>query len=283
MIFILEIILFVALFPILYMLIEYLYYRNNKRISEAKGEFTKDNYVAFLSIQRKLEKNKKIKGLFQRKNDKLKKNGYPLKLNAFSYYMIKFLAAVIFILCTISGKLNTALILAVILMMFLPDFMCLSLAKKEKLEILGDLPNINDILNIQSSAAGMNLGTALTEVFDVAKCKRLKENLIQLSIEISLTKNVPLALDHFVENFDMTEIDSFVLAIKQSIKTGRTKELLDSQSELLKDAGISRVNAKTKEISLWIGLVGGLIFLGLAGEMLFSFGYQIYDGLKNLF
>ena len=273
----------ICIFFLVYALIEYFYYKNNKNIIEAKGEYNKKSYNAFLKLQQKLEENKKIKGLFYKKEMELKRIGYPLKLNGFKYYMLKTLILVLFFCLSLSGNLNTSLVIATLMMLLLPNLMCKLIKDKENLQILGDLPYINDVLNIQSSAAGMDLGTSLTEVFDVAKSKRFKEKLIQLSIEINLTKNIPEALEHFIEHFDLPELDSFVLAIKQSVKTGRTKELLDSQSELLKDASLVRINAKTKEISLWIGLVGGLMFLGIASLMLFSFGSLVYEGLKSLF
>ncbi|MCH4236466.1 MAG: hypothetical protein LKF66_00720 [Clostridium tyrobutyricum] len=206
-----------------------------------------------------------------------------MKLNGFTYYLYKISILILFILLTISGGFSSLLIFAMAIAFFFPDIIIKSIMKKEKNEILGDLPNINDVLNIQAGSAGMDLGTALSEVFDIANCKRLKEKLIELSIEISLTKNIPNALDRFAQNFNITEIDSFVISLKQAVRTGRSKELLDSQSELLKDAALARVSVKTKEIKLWIGLVGGLIFLGLAPLIIYSFGIQLYSSFKNIF
>ncbi|MCH4200935.1 MAG: hypothetical protein LKF87_11240 [Clostridium tyrobutyricum] len=282
MILILKIIFPIVLFFIVYCFIEYIFFKNNKRIDEAKGKHI-NNYSPFQNLRNGLEKNKKMKGLFYKKDLSLKKIGNPMKLNGFTYYLYKISILILFILLTISGGFSSLLIFAMAIAFFFPNIIIKSIMKKEKNEILGDLPNINDVLNIQAGSAGMDLGTALSEVFDIANCKRLKEKLIELSIEISLTKNIPNALDRFAQNFNITEIDSFVISLKQAVRTGRSKELLDSQSELLKDAALARVSVKTKEIKLWIGLVGGLIFLGLAPLIIYSFGIQLYSSFKNIF
>jgi pilus assembly protein TadC len=272
----------VALFFIVYFAADYLYFKNNKSVLEAKGEYKK-KYCAFQGLKTGIEKNERLKNIIEKKDEKLKKMGNPLKINGFTYYLYKLVILILFTILLLIGDMNGSLIFALAIAAFLPDFMINSLYKKEKFQILGDLPNINDVLNIQSGAAGMDLGSALVEVFDVAKCKRLKDKLIELSIEISLTKNIPDALDKFAQNFDITEIDSFVLALKQAITTGRSRELLDSQSELLKDASIARISAKTKEIGMWIGLVGIFIFLGLTSIILYSFGIQIFSSFKDIF
>ncbi|KAA8663454.1 hypothetical protein ACFHWD_12615 [Clostridium sp. MT-14] len=282
MLFILKLIFLVALFFIIYFEADYLYFKNNKSVLEAKGEYKK-KYYAFQGLKAGIEKNERLKNIIEKKDEKLKKMGNPLKVNGFTYYLYKFVILILFTILLLMKDMNSSLVFALVLAAFLPDFMINSVYKKEKFQILGDLPNINDVLNIQSGAAGMDLGSALVEVFDVAKCKRLKNKLIELSIEISLTKNIPDALDKFAKNFDITEIDSFVLALKQAITTGRSKELLDSQSELLKDASIARISAKTKEISMWVGLVGGFIFIGLASIILYSFGVQIFSSFKDIF
>lgn len=282
MLFILKIVFLAALFFIIYFAVGYLYFRCNKSISEAKGEHRK-KYSAFQDLKSEIEKNDKVKNIVEKKDKNLKKMGNPLKINGFTYYLYKVVILILFTILFLTSDVSFSLVTALLIAVFLPDFMIKSLYKKEKFEILSDLPNINDVLNIQSGAAGMDLGSALVEVFDVARCKRLKDKLIELSIEISLTKNIPDALDKFAENFDIPEMDSFVLALKQAVTTGRSKELLDSQSELLKDAAISRISVRTKEISMWIGVVGGFIFIGLTSLILYSFGIQIFSSFKDIF
>lgn len=283
MLFILKIVFLFIAFFIAYSAVEYIYFKNNKRVKEARGEYKIRSKSTFDRFKRYIEKNDKAKNVIERKDEKLKKLGNPLKINGFSYYVYKFFMLVMLILFTISGEMSFSTIVILAVITIFPDVMIKSISQKEKAEILGDLPNITDILNIQSGAAGMDMGIALMEAFSIAKCRRLKEKLMELSIEISLTKNIPAALDKFASNFNLAEIDSLVIALKQAVITGKSRELLDSQSELLKDAALTRISLKTKEVGMWIGLVGGLFLLGIAPLVLYSFGTQLTSSFTQIF
>lgn len=149
-------------------------------------------------------------------------------------------------------------------------------------KILNDLPDICDILNVQTTA-GVGLGTALCEVYDIPKCKRFKKALIELAAQINITKNPADAIDRFVSRFNLIELKSFALSIKQALQTGKSKDILNKQSDILKANNIFRIQERTKKIDSQLALIAVIIFFGVILFVVYSFSIQLNENLINIF
>lgn len=256
----------------------------NKNISEARGEESKYGIKKQIyKIEIKALKKDKILSILEKKKRKMIQQGNPMNLSVYVFYMFKITPVIVVALFFISvGVYNIPALLVLIIIYNAIDLLYYFSNLDDNKRIIQDLPNIYDVLNIQSTA-GVNIGMALTEVFEAAKSKRFKATLMTLSAEINLTKSIEKALDNFNDKFNLMEIDSFVLAIKQSIKSGRCRELLSNQSEIMKENNLLEMSEKTKEINVWIMIVGVLMFIGISAIIILSFKDQIGSSLNNIF
>lgn len=255
----------------------------SKNILIARGELgkRKSNRSATYIKQNILEKDY-LFNILEKKKKKIKRQGNPYKLTLTSYYLFKIVPAISVAILLITLRMVDLTSLAIVIFVYnLIDLLYYLANKQENIKIRKDLPNIYDILDIQSFA-GINIGIALTEVFAMAESKRLKEDLMELSAEINLTKNVEQSLDKFIEKYDLIELESFVLGVKQSLESGRNREIFANQSEILKENNLLDISEKTKQINIWIGLVGFLIFIGVLGITGLAFKDIIGNGFKSI-
>lgn len=281
-----KVMIFICLFFIVYIIAREIYKLFNKKIIEAQNKYNVTK-LQMKKIEKNFYKNEKYKGIFEKTEIKLKKQGNPLKLTPISYYALKFGLTAICLIVTIKFRSDNVLnfikgIGISVGAYFVIDAIYYFSNKDDKEKILADLPDICDVLDIQTSA-GVNLGLALTEVYDIAKLKRFKGSLIKLAAEINITKNPERALDNFLSEYDLLELESFGLAIKQAIKTGKTKEILGNQSEVLKQNNIFAIQRETKKLITYMMVVGILIFCATISIVTFSFGMQISDSLNGIF
>lgn len=235
------------------------------------------------SIEKMLIKKEKHKGRLEKTEIKLKKLGNPLKLTPIRYYAIKYGFPIILVIVgTLTGGNKFVIFYTSIFAMFLLDWVHRYNYKKVKKQIRRDLPDIYEILDIQTSA-GAHIGHALTEIYDVPKCKRFRDDLQELAAEINLTKNIERAVDNFMDKYDYNEIDSFGLAIKQSLKTGKTKEMLENQGEYLKNNNILSIQEETKQISKRVGLIVLMLLAGGLLLLFYAFFTQASDSTTYIF
>lgn len=258
----------------------------NRRIAEARGETkVKKESKSLKTINTKMMGAKKFTSMHSRIENKLRASGNPFKLTPFTYYMWKVLGWVIATVLSFSSGYGfiTACMLGV-MGFFLVDLLHLINDADDNKKINKDLPDINDTLTIQTSA-GVVLGLALTEIADIASLKRLRADLTMLAANINVTKNPDEALSKFVENYvGFYELEAFVLALQQALKTGKSKDILKGQSSILKENKLFIIEDETKRIdSGTVILLSLLLFVGAIAIVFFSFKSQISENLNQMF
>ena len=278
-----RILFFICLLIISLLIIRKIDLSLNKRILEVQGneEFLKKK---FKRLEFKIGSFYKCQSIFEKRRKKLKQAGNPYHLTPFTYYIIKTVPAFIVLLIFMFKNmlLRVESIALVVILYYLVDILQYVRNKKDNNEIKLDLPKMYDLLSIQD-AAGINIGMALTDLFDVVKNKRLKLRLIELSANIIITKNLETSLDSFMENFNLPELESFVIGIKQSQKTGASKELIENQGEILKEVAVDDKTVEIKNVSIKISIALIFMFLGISLLIIFSFSKLLGSSLKFLF
>ena len=278
-----KILFFVCLLTISFLIVRKIDLSLNKRILEVQGneEFLKKK---FKRLEFKIGSSYKCQSIFEKRRKKLKQAGNPYHLTPFTYYIIKTVPAFIVLLIFMFKNmlLRVESIALVVILYYLVDILQYVRNKKDNNEIKLDLPKMYDLLSIQD-AAGINIGMALTDLFDVVKNKRLKLRLIELSANIIITKNLETSLDSFMENFNLPELESFVIGIKQSQKTGASKELIENQGEILKEVAVDDKTVEIKNVSIKISIALIFMFLGISLLIIFSFSKLLGSSLKFLF
>ena len=278
-----KILFFVCLLTISFLIVRKIDLSLNKRILEVQGneEFLKKK---FKRLEFKIGSSYKCQSIFEKRRKKLKQAGNPYHFTPFTYYIIKTVPAFIVLLIFMFKNmlLRVDSVVLILLIYYLVDILQFIRNKKDNNEIKLDLPKMYDLLSIQD-AAGINIGMALTDLFDVVKNKRLKFRLIELSANIIVTKNLETSLDSFMGNFNLPELESFVIGIKQSQKTGASKELIENQGEILKEVAVDDKTVEIKNVSIKISIALIFMFLGISLLIIFSFSKLLGSSLKFLF
>ena len=137
-----------------------------------------------------------------------------------------------------------AKIIYAIIGFFGPDVLIAMKIRKRKQEILEELPIVLEYLK-KTLSGGIQPHVAFAQLPNKLKGP-LKEEIAKTSAYYNLTMDLPNALDILAENIGLEEIDSMVLALKQSEQTGRIKKLLEQQYEVLRTR---KVLAEKRSIS----------------------------------
>lgn len=226
-------------------------------------------YIQDGLIDKYLRKNEGGYFSYDRIKSLLKSKGNPLKVTPGGYIASKILLSFIFFnLVGLSGNFFWGLI-AGILGFFVIDIY-MNYKNHKDMEIIKlELADVYDLLTIQT-AAGVFIGDALTEAFLIAKYKRFKIALAELSAEINLTKNIEKALDNFTEHFNSVEIDGLVLTIKQSLITGKAQEAIEDMANSIKETNLIAIQENTNKVSSSKNTIQVLMYIGILGLVLFA-------------
>lgn len=227
-----------------------------------------------------ISKNKflKTKELF------LSKQGNPLNLNSFKYYILKIIIASIMFL---GGIINyNSLIYAItfsIIGYFIIDIFILVLKKKRDVEICNDILNITDSINIQLSAH-VPMKEVLKKQYENCKNKDFRKAMIIFSARYELSElNINEAIYDLEKKFDILELKMFCNALREYNKMGSINEILENLSETLRERRIEILKENTKEKVLYItfGVVVALTNIILL--TMYPLFISVGQGFNNIF
>lgn len=252
----LNILLFVFLFILSYLLF-------NKFIISIKSDrYKKRNNLETTT------KDYSFKKLFSRfiflgsKDSYLSKQGYPLNLNAISYYFLKISLAIILFLASLINynSLVLAILLGSIGFIFI-DIYIFAHKKTRDGEICVDLLNVVDSMSLQLSAE-VSLKDTLKRQFENCKNKDFKKAILEFSMQYELSElNLNAALEELKNKFDILELNMFCNSLKEYNKVGNIIEILDNLSEVLKVKYLEKIKDATRTKVLYITF-GVIIALG---------------------
>lgn len=196
------------------------------------------------------------------KENFLSKQGYPLKLNAISYYVLKVsLGLFLFFAGTVNYNSVLIAILFFSIGYFFIDFYILINKKSRDSEICVDLLNVINSICLQLSAH-LTLKDSLKRQFENCKNKDFKKAILEFSMKYELSElNIDEALDELKNKFDILEINMFCNSLKEYNKIGDVIEILNNLSEILRIKYINKVRETTRTKVLYITF-GVIIALG---------------------
>lgn len=278
----LYILIFLSIFTFIYIILSNI---RNKKIQEKldqmismKGEY-ESNTNSYSKFNNYL---KKKNGYFSydRINDYLNSLGNPLDLTPAAYIIAKFSLALITFISFLT--VNTFLALIGCLIAFFIIDICFRLSdKKDMKSIKLELSDVYDLINIQVSA-GVFVGTALTEAYLIVTNKRFKKSLTLLSAEIAVTNNIESALDKFSKSFRSIEIDTFVMTIKQSFKTGRIQQAIEDSSNSLKEVNQLIIQEQTNRINTQKNFIQLAMYLGIIFVILYGLMIELSNSFSGI-
>lgn len=249
----------------------------NRKLRKTSKNSNKKKYE---KVDQLLKKNEKGYFSYSRIERFLKRNGNPLKLSVSGFLISKFIIS--FIIFVISSNDVVLAIPLSFLGFFMLDILYIYSNKKDMKKINFQLVDVYDFLNIQTSA-GVFVGNALTEAYLVVRNERLKKALAELCAEINLTKDIEKALDSFLSNFKSVEIESFVLSIKQSLKTGKLQQAIEDLSNSQKEINSILIEEDTDKIKITGDLIQVMMYLGIIAVIIFGLVTELSKGWSGIF
>ncbi|WP_291647959.1 hypothetical protein [Clostridium sp.] len=227
-----------------------------------------------------MKKNEKGLFSYDRIHKYLKKNGNPLKVSPAGYIIVKCLSSII-IFVLFSSDVVIA-IAAGIAGFFLINLITYMFNNSDMKKIRIQIVDVYDFLSIQT-AAGVFIGSALTECYLMVRNTRLKNALAEMCAEINLTKDVIGALDNLGESFNSVEIEAFILTIKQSLRTGKIEKALNDLSNSQKDSNMILVQEETDKISTSKDIIQLLMYFGILAAIMYGLFVEVSKNWTNLF
>ncbi len=225
------------------------------------------------------------KFLFLKSKDEfLSKQGYPLKLNAVTYYSVKLILVILFV---ISSKNNYDSFLATlffgVIAYFILDLFILIRKQSRDYEICYDLLNVCNSISLQLSANIM-LKDSLKRQFEICKNQDFKQAMLKFSTKYELSElDLDTALKELNQSFQIPEVEMFCNSLSQYTSVGNIITILDSLAEALKEKYYKKIRDGTRNKILYI-TIGVMIALG---NMILLTFYPLFvsieNGLSNIF
>lgn len=273
-----DILLFISFFMLTYLVV----YQIN--ISIQSDNYKKRNNIKFSTKENSLKNFFSKFNFISSKENFLSKQGYPLNLNAISYYFIKTFLA---ILLLFAGSVNyDSVITGSIFSIF--GFFCVDLyiflyAKNRNSEICVDLLNIVDSIVLQLSAE-VSLKDSLKYQYQNCKNKDFRKAILEFSTQYEFSElNIEKSLKELKNKFDILELNMFCNSLKEYNKVGNIIEILENLSNILKVKYMDKIKEDTRTKVLYITF--GVI-LALGNIILVTF-YPLFisigQGFNNIF
>ena len=231
-------------------------------VSLKSDKYKKRNNLIYVTKDYSLKELFSKFNFLKTKENFLSKQGYPLNLNAISYYLLKvFLALLLFIAASINYKSVFIAITFSIASYFFIDIYILANKKSRNSEICIDLLNVIDSICLQLSAH-LSLKDSLKKQFENCKNRDFKRAMLELSMKYELSElNLDVALDELKNKFDILEINMFCNSLSEYNKVGNIIEILENLSDILKVKYIEKIREMTRTKVLYITF-GVVIALG---------------------
>ena len=283
---ILKFLIFLCFLVISYVLARYIESKSSKDLKEARGEIEdiySNSFKEFKYNIEKIENIDRFQSFFDKTRSRLEKRGNYFKITPSIYYLIKIISVLLQVVILIFGKtINIFSFILPLMIFFFIDIMYFLKNMDDNEEILNDLPKVYNILEI-NTYAGEGIETSISQLHEVVKNKRFKEKLIKLSAEILITKQINKALDNFKNSFTLVEVDSLCLGLSQSFDSGKNKDFITNQRDILEKRNLNRKDIQTKNNNIRFVVSTIIIFTGITGIVIFSFYTQIFKSISKLF
>jgi tight adherence protein C len=179
-------------------------------------------------------------------------------------------------------QFNVALaIIGLIIGFFLLDLTIELSNNQDNKKISSDIVRVFDSLKIQI-CAGAYITNAIKESYFIAKNKRFKKALGELTSEITLTNDFENAIDKFNEKFNYKYVDTFCITLKQGNETGQINKILEDTSESIKE--IERIIQKedAKKVEMKSNMIQMMVYIGVLAVVIFGLFGEITTGISSM-
>lgn len=212
----------------------------------------------------------------------LSRHGAEFMLNAradpVAFILVKtVLAAFLAIIGVVEGSVLLTVLLAVA-GFFAADLILKVSNDSDNERMLNDIKQIYDTLKIQTRA-GVFLTESLTECYLTVKSRRLKSALLELNNQIIMKKDIESAIDLFNIRFKNSYIDTFCIVIRQSLKSGKSIQILEDLSTQVTDIQQAVARKEKARLEGKIEVLQLLVFIGVLAVCMYSLAIELGGAL----
>lgn len=197
------------------------------------------------------------------------------------YFYLKILSYIICVAMAYSFNISYLAILVAIPGYFALDLLIYVSDKSEMKKISMELIDVYDLVVVQSEA-GIEISDSIQSAYLMVSHKRLKNDLSILAAKLDKGADINEALSDFNERYRNNEIDTFVMAVKQSAITGDIATILVDLSKSLRDSTEVIVEEETKKIDSKVQMLLYLLYGWILAVVVYSMVVELGSEFKNL-
>jgi hypothetical protein len=185
--------------------------------------------------------------------------GYPKDKSPLGHIIMKYVVSTAAAIVIAFASMKPAIALLVWVWMFKsPDLILASQAKKNNLKLQKNIYKIYRFLNNQITS-GVRVADAVKTVYTVADDPMIRAGLIEVSAKFQLTNDIERSMEEFKKRFNVCEVDSLTIALKQGIDTGNNAGILERQETYMFNKYFGYIQAETEK-SKYRCFVAAMVF-----------------------
>ena len=232
------------------------------------------------SIEKYEGKEEKF-NLYAKARDRMKKCGYRSEYAPVIYITTKYLLPIL--LFMLSFVINfphfTSGLFPAVMSFISVELVLRNRKRKLNLQFQKDIYKIYKYLHNQVSS-GVKVTDAIKTVYQTIGDKSIQDLLIILAARYELSHDINASLDDFKSNFDVREVETLCIALKQGITTGDNQELLARQEQIMFNQYFNFIQAETDSlkfkslmvVSLFTAIVVIMIVIPLFNDVTGALG-----------
>lgn len=200
------------------------------------------------------------------------------KITPVSYMVLKISFAILGLLAGLQENFILGLILMLVGYVIL-DFILNESNKADNGNMLKDIKAVYDSLRIRTKA-GVFITSVLTDSYLIVENKRLKQAFLELASDIIAKNDMETALENFKNKFDNEYINTLVIIIKQSSKTGQAAKMFEDIRGQIEDIEEALVIREKQKIRTEIIIVQVMVYTSIVAVSIFMAFMGLAEGLQ---
>lgn len=214
----------------------------------------------------------------------LSKQGYPLGLSVFKYFVLKVVLTFLFSVAALFNYRSIFIsIVFGVVGYFLIDLYILINKKNRNTEICNDLYNVVNSICLQLSS-NVLLKDALKRQYENCKNSDFKKAMVTFATRYELSElNIDDAIKSLNDSFDILELSLFCNALSEYNKTDNIIEILENLVVSLKSKQLDRIKASTRTKVLYITLGVIIALVNIILLIFYPLFISIGEGFNSIF
>lgn len=233
----------------------FFYLHHRKQKDEKRKASSSFKFLDYNNAKKKnFKQDQKEQEKYYKQESFLKSNGiyyaYKEKISPDEYKAIRVIIAIL--VGIVISMFSPILALPGVFVGYLiPDMIVKQGNSSDNSAMLESIKEVYDTMRIQTRN-NVHISTALYECYLCVKHPRLKQALLELTIEIQGNGDINAAVQNFREKFDNPYLESLAVSIKQSLETGKAAQIfsdVSKQIDAIEEAILIREESRVQTVN----------------------------------